>query len=86
MDRNKIISAVVLGAAVTAALGLLIASDKGKSAVKNIAERKNVWKESAVEGVVNFLFTMIDKLTSDKYESSEKPISKMSRQQEREPA
>lgn len=64
MDRNKIISALVLATAATAAISLLLASEKGRSVVKKLTDQKDSFKESTIENVVNFLFTMIDRLTS----------------------
>ena len=66
MNKNKIISVMIVGAAVTAGISLLFATEKGKSVVKKITDQKDALQQSTAGSIVNFLFSLIDKLTAEK--------------------
>ena len=66
MNTNKIISVMIVGAAVTAGISLLFATEKGKSVVQKLTDQKDALQKSTAGSVVNFLFSLIDKLTSEK--------------------
>jgi hypothetical protein len=69
MTAGKIIICVLAGAAAGATLGVLMDNHHSRDSIsvkKNLLNKKDQYSEAVKEKVVNFLFSLIDKITAEK--------------------
>ena len=73
MSTGKVLVGLLAGAAAGAALALLLAPEKTSDTIKKASDtvkktvsKKEEYTEAIKEKVVNFLFSLIDKLTTEK--------------------
>lgn len=63
MNAGKIVVGLLAGAALSAAVGMLLAPENGSATIKKIAGKKEEYTEIIKGRIVDFLLSLIDKIS-----------------------
>ncbi|MEP7168688.1 MAG: YtxH domain-containing protein [Bacteroidota bacterium] len=76
MNTGKILVGLLAGAAAGAALGVLLSPEKGSKTIRKVKSTKEKYSENIKEGIVNFLFALINKISTPKVKEEESSPAK----------